>query len=78
MRKVSLRTVTMPIPAQQVITKDSVSIGLAAVAYFRRVDPVKSIVEVENVESAITQIARRRSVMSWAVPAWTRRTRESP
>ena len=51
MEKVSLRTVTMPIPSQQIITKDNVSIGVAAVAYFRRVDPVKSIVEIENVES---------------------------
>jgi regulator of protease activity HflC (stomatin/prohibitin superfamily) len=58
MRKVSLRTVTMPIPSQQVITKDNVSIGLAAVAYFRRVDPVASIVEIEDVEAAIDQIAQ--------------------
>jgi len=58
MRKVSLRTVTMPIQSQQVITRDNVSIGLAAVAYFRRVDPVKSIVEIENVESAVNQIAQ--------------------
>jgi regulator of protease activity HflC (stomatin/prohibitin superfamily) len=58
MRKVSLRTVTMPIQSQQVITKDNVSIGVAAVAYFRRVDPVKSIVEIENVEAAISQIAQ--------------------
>jgi regulator of protease activity HflC (stomatin/prohibitin superfamily) len=58
MRKVSLRTVTMPIPSQQVITKDNVSIGLAAVAYFRRVDPVASIVEIEDVQSAIDQIAQ--------------------
>ncbi len=58
MRKVSLRTVTMPIQGQQVITRDNVSIGVAAVAYFRRVDPVKSIVEVENVETAINQIAQ--------------------
>jgi regulator of protease activity HflC (stomatin/prohibitin superfamily) len=58
MRKVSLRTVTMPIPSQQVITKDNVSIGVAAVAYFRRVDPVRSIVAIENVESAIGQIAQ--------------------
>ncbi|HET9733257.1 MAG TPA: slipin family protein [Acidimicrobiales bacterium] len=58
MRKVTLRTVTMPIPSQQVITKDNVSIGVAAVAYFRRVDPVKSIVEIENVDSAISQIAQ--------------------
>lgn len=58
MQKVSLRTVTMPIQSQQVITRDNVSIGVAAVAYFRRVDPVKSIVEIENVESAINQIAQ--------------------
>ena len=58
MRKVSLRTVTMPIPSQQVITRDNVSIGLAAVAYFRRVDPVASIVEIEDVQSAIDQIAQ--------------------
>lgn len=58
MRKVSLRTVTMPIPSQQVITRDNVSIGVAAVAYFRRVDPVASIVQIENVETAINQIAQ--------------------
>lgn len=58
MRKVSLRTVTMPIQSQQVITKDNVSIGVAAVAYFRRVDPVRSIVAIENVEAAINQIAQ--------------------
>lgn len=58
MRKVSLRTVTMPIGSQQIITKDNVSIGVAAVAYFRRVDPVKSIVEIEDVRSAINQIAQ--------------------
>ena len=58
MQKVSLRTITKPIQSQQIITKDNVSIGVAAVAYYRRVDPVKSIVEIENVESAIDQIAR--------------------
>ena len=58
MQKVSLRTVTMPIQSQQIITKDNVSIGVAAVAYFRRVDPVKSIIEIEDVESAIDQIAQ--------------------
>jgi len=58
MQKVTLRTVTMPIQSQQVITKDNVSIGVAAVAYFRRVDPVKSIVEIENVQAAINQIAQ--------------------
>lgn len=58
MWKVTLRTVTLPIPSQQVITRDNVSIGVAAVAYYRRVDPVKSIVEIENVSDAIGQIAQ--------------------
>ncbi|MFF4582654.1 slipin family protein [Streptomyces sp. NPDC001389] len=58
MWKVSLRTVTMPIASQQVITRDNVSIGVAAVAYFRRDDPVKSIVEIEDVSSAINHIAQ--------------------
>jgi len=58
MQKISLRTVTQPIQSQQIITKDNVSIGVAAVSYYRRVDPVKSIVEIENVETAIDQIAQ--------------------
>lgn len=58
MQKVSLRTVTMPIQSQQIMTRDSVSIGVAAVAYFRRTDPVKAIVEIENVNSAIYEIAQ--------------------
>lgn len=58
MRKVSLRTVTMPIPSQQVITRDNVSIGVAAVAYYRVVDPIASLVEIESVENAIDQIAQ--------------------
>ena len=58
MQKVTLRTITKPIQSQQIITKDNVSIGVAAVAYYRRVDPVKSIVEIENVEAAIDQIAQ--------------------
>jgi regulator of protease activity HflC (stomatin/prohibitin superfamily) len=58
MEKVSLRTVTMPIQSQQIMTKDSVSIGVAAVAYFRRTDPVKAILEIENVSSAVYEIAQ--------------------
>jgi regulator of protease activity HflC (stomatin/prohibitin superfamily) len=58
MTKVSLRTITKPIQSQQIITRDNVSIGVAAVAYYRRVDPVKSIVEIEDVTVAIEQIAQ--------------------
>jgi len=58
MTKVSLRIVTLPIESQQIITKDNVSIGVSAVAYYKVVDPTKSIVEIENVVSATYQIAQ--------------------
>jgi regulator of protease activity HflC (stomatin/prohibitin superfamily) len=58
MVKVSLRTVTMPVPSQKIITKDNVSIDVAAVAYFHVVDATKSLVAIENVFSAINQIAQ--------------------
>ena len=58
MRKVSLRTVTLPIETQKIITKDNVSIDVAAVAYYQIADPIKAIVEIENVVSATYQIAQ--------------------
>lgn len=58
LRKVSLRTVTLPIETQKIITKDNVSIDVAAVAYYQVVDPIKSIVEIENVIAATYQIAQ--------------------
>jgi regulator of protease activity HflC (stomatin/prohibitin superfamily) len=58
MRKVPLRTVTLPIETQKIITKDNVSIDVAAVAYYQIVDPIKSIVEIEDVVSATYQIAQ--------------------
>jgi regulator of protease activity HflC (stomatin/prohibitin superfamily) len=58
MRKVPLRTVTLPIESQQIITRDNVSIGVSAVAYYQIQDPIKSIVEIENVISAVYQIAQ--------------------
>jgi regulator of protease activity HflC (stomatin/prohibitin superfamily) len=56
--KVSLRIVTLPIQSQGIITKDNVSVDIAAVAYYRVVDAVKSVVAIENVEVAINQIAQ--------------------
>jgi len=58
MRKVSLRIVTLPSESQQIITRDNVSIGVSAVAYYQVQDPTKSIVEIENVVSATYQIAQ--------------------
>ena len=58
MKKVSLRIVTMPIQSQGIITRDNVSIDVAGVAYFRVVDAAKSVIAIENISSAIGQIAQ--------------------
>jgi regulator of protease activity HflC (stomatin/prohibitin superfamily) len=58
LHKVSLRIVTMPIQSQGIITRDNVSVDVSAVAYFRVVDAVKSVVAIENVHAAINQIAQ--------------------
>ncbi|WP_405870639.1 MULTISPECIES: slipin family protein [unclassified Streptomyces] len=58
LHRVSLRVVTMPIQSQGIITRDNVSVDVSAVAYFRVVDAVKSVVAVENVHTAINQIAQ--------------------
>ncbi len=58
LHRVSLRIVTMPIQSQGIITKDNVSVDVSAVAYFKVVDAVKSVVAIENVYSAIDQIAQ--------------------
>jgi regulator of protease activity HflC (stomatin/prohibitin superfamily) len=58
LHKVSLRVVTMPIQSQGIITRDNVSVDVSAVAYFRVVDAVKSVVAIENVRAAIDQIAQ--------------------
>lgn len=54
----TLRTITMDIPSQKIITKDNVSIDIAAVAYYHIVDPQKSVVAIENVYSAVNQISQ--------------------
>ena len=56
--RVSLRIVTMSIQSQGIITRDNVSVDVSAVAYFKVVDAVKSVVAIENVYSAIDQIAQ--------------------
>jgi regulator of protease activity HflC (stomatin/prohibitin superfamily) len=58
LRQVSLRIITMPIQSQGIITRDNVSVDVSAVAYYRVVDAVKSVVAIENVRAAIDQIAQ--------------------
>jgi regulator of protease activity HflC (stomatin/prohibitin superfamily) len=58
LHRVSLRIITMPIQSQGIITRDNVSVDVSAVAYFRVVDAVKSVVAIENVRAAIDQIAQ--------------------
>src|SRR5262250_3046709 len=55
---VDLRTVTWDIPAQDVITRDNVSVKVNAVLYFRVIDPNRAIVEVENFLQATLQLAQ--------------------
>jgi len=58
LHRVSLRIVTMPIQSQGIITRDNVSVDVSAVAYYRVVDAVMSVVAIENVRAAIDQIAQ--------------------
>jgi regulator of protease activity HflC (stomatin/prohibitin superfamily) len=58
LHRISLRIVTMPIQSQGIITRDNVSVDVSAVAYFKVVDAVKSVVAIENVKAAIDQIAQ--------------------
>ena len=57
-KRVSMRIVTMPIQGQGIITKDNVSVDIAAVAYYRVIDAVQSVLAIENVAIAINQIAQ--------------------
>jgi len=65
MVKVPLRTVAMEVPAQDIITRDNVSVKVSAVIYFRVIDPQKAILQVENYLHATSQMAQTtlRSVL---------------
>jgi regulator of protease activity HflC (stomatin/prohibitin superfamily) len=58
MVRTSLRTVTMQIPSQKIITKDNVSIDIAAVAYYHITNPESAVIAIENVYNAINQISQ--------------------
>jgi len=58
MVRVSLRTVTMDVPSQDVITRDNVSVKVSAVIYFRVMEPTKAVIEVENYLYATSQLAQ--------------------
>jgi hypothetical protein len=58
MTRVTLRTITMNIPSQKIITKDNMSIDIAAVAYYKIIDPQKSVVAIEDITNAVNQISQ--------------------
>jgi regulator of protease activity HflC (stomatin/prohibitin superfamily) len=58
MVKVSLRIITMEIPSQRIMTKDNVSIDITAVAYYKIIKVDRSVLEIENVHSAVNQISQ--------------------
>src|SRR6187397_1799324 len=68
MVKVSLRTVVLDVPSQDVITRDNVSVKVNAVVYFRVVEPAKAIVSVENFLYATSHLAQTtlRSILGQA------------
>ena len=68
MVRVSLRTVTLKIPAQEIITRDNVPARVTAVAYYRIIDPTRSVLEIESVLTGTSQIAQTtlRSVLGKA------------
>jgi regulator of protease activity HflC (stomatin/prohibitin superfamily) len=68
MVKVDLRTVTLDVPPQEIITRDNVPVKVNAVAYFRVIDPEKAIVEIENFRTATLQISQTtlRSILGQA------------
>ena len=59
MVKVSLRTVVMDVPPQDIITRDNVSVKVNAVVYFRVMEPTRAIVEVEDYLYATSQLSRQ-------------------
>jgi regulator of protease activity HflC (stomatin/prohibitin superfamily) len=65
MVRVSLRTITLQVPAQEIITRDNIPARVTAVTYYRIVDAAKSVLEIENVVSATSQVAQTtlRSVL---------------
>ena len=58
LQKVSLQIVTMPVPAQEGITRDNVTVRVDAVVYFRVHDPVRAVVEVQDYQFAVSQVAQ--------------------
>jgi len=58
MLKIGLRLITLDVPSQDVITRDNVSVKVNAVVYFRVVDPVKAVIQVENYLYATSQLAQ--------------------
>ncbi|MGH3839557.1 MAG: SPFH domain-containing protein, partial [Pseudonocardiaceae bacterium] len=58
LRKVNMQIVTMPVPAQDGITRDNVSVRVDAVVYFKVVDPVRVVVDVQDYLQAVSQVAQ--------------------
>ena len=68
-RIISLRLVALDVPAQDIITKDNVSVKVNAVVYFKVMDAIKSIIEVENFQYATSQMAQttlRSVIAKWS------------
>jgi regulator of protease activity HflC (stomatin/prohibitin superfamily) len=64
MHKVPMQVVTMPVPGQEGITRDNVTVRVDAVVYFRVIDPTQAVVEVQDYLFAVEQVAQTRCARS--------------
>ena len=71
LHKVNMQIITMPVPAQDGITRDNVTVRVDAVVYYRVLDPVKVVVDVQNYQRAIGRSPRPRCAPSSARASWT-------
>ena len=71
LEKVNMQIITMPVPAQDGITRDNVTVRVDAVIYFKVSDPVRAAVDVQDYVSAIGQVAQHHCVRSSARAIWT-------
>ena len=71
LRKVNMQIVTLPVPAQDGITRDNVTVRVDAVVYFRVLDPVRVAVDVQDYSAPSCRSPRRRCARSSARASWT-------
>ncbi len=69
--RVSLRLETLEVPAQDIVTRDNVTVKVNAVVFFRVIEPQKAVLEVSNFLYTTSQLPRQPCARSWERRSWT-------